>query len=120
MSIYEYRVVPAPKQPARVKGLRDPEARFGHGLEAALNAEGRQGWEFQRIETIPAELKRGWLSRARTESVTVMVFRRPAEFARQVEPAAMIEDGGVAPARAPSARRGAEPVLRPMGGVARE
>lgn len=120
MAHYEYRVIPAPRQPAKVRGLRDPEARYGYGLEAALNAEGRQGWEFQRIESIPAELKRNWFSRTRVEAVTVMVFRRPAEAVGQVSPAEMIEDPAPSAPRAPALRRGPGPLLRPMRGAERE
>lgn len=112
MSSYEYRVVPAPKQPAKVPGLRDPEARYGHALEAAINAEARQGWEFRRVETLTAEVKRGWLSRARAEPVAVMIFRRGVDAGAAYPPATMIEDP--APSRpAATPRRGPEPVLRP-------
>lgn len=45
-------------------------------MAEALNAEGRDGWEFQRSETIDAPVKRGFLSKARPETLSVLVFRR--------------------------------------------
>jgi hypothetical protein len=79
MSYFEYRVVPAPLTLAKAHDARTPEQRYGRTLELALNAEGREGWEFQRIEVVTAMVKRGWLSRARAEAMTVMVFRRWVE-----------------------------------------
>lgn len=115
MSSYEYRVVPAPRQPAKGKGLRGgPEERYGHGLEQTLNAESRRGWEFHRVETVTAEIKRGWLSRPRPEAVSVMVFRRPVEPAYPDAPAELWNEPE-APARPAAQRRAAEPQLRAPG-----
>lgn len=80
MSYYEYRVVPAPKSLPKVKGQKSPEGRYCHAMSEALNAEGRDGWEFQRSETIETAVKRGFLSKARPETISVLVFRRWVEI----------------------------------------
>ena len=100
MSYYEYRVVPAPKSLPKVKGQKSPEGRYSHAMAAALNAEGQEGWEFQRSETIETDVKRGFLSKARAETISVLVFRRwvevdGAQSAHPFEPA-------MAPAPAPT------------------
>lgn len=83
MSYYEYRVVPAPTAAPRTKGVKGTDARFAHGLSEALNREGRDGWEFQRSETMSVEAKSGFFSRTRYEQVTVMIFRRWVETTRK-------------------------------------
>ncbi|PZX16238.1 uncharacterized protein DUF4177 [Palleronia aestuarii] len=79
MSHYEYRVVPAPREIPRVKGLRGTEERFAYGLSAVLNDEARDGWEFVRMEVMTAEIRRGFLGGKRSETTTLLVFRRWAE-----------------------------------------
>ena len=81
MSYYEYRVVPAPKSLPKVKGQKSPEGRFAYAVSEALNAEGRDGWEFQRSETIEMPVKRGFMSKSRTETLGVLIFRRWVELA---------------------------------------
>ncbi len=121
MPHYEYRVVPTPKSLVRAKGVRDPDMRLGLTLEQALNDEGRQGWEFQRVETVTTEIRRGFLSRSRPETFSVMVFRRLVE-ADRADPAATA-DPEARQRRSPSpgiaTRPDAEPVLRPLGAADR-
>ncbi len=121
MSYYEYRVVPAPKSLAKVRGAKDPEERYGRTLELALNAEGREGWEFQRIETVTTVVKRGFLARGRAEIMTVMVFRRRVETS--VAAGWDLKDPPAADPQAPSrrsaasgGRHDADPPLRPFRG----
>ncbi|WOI55301.1 DUF4177 domain-containing protein [Palleronia sp. LCG004] len=79
MSYYEYRVVPAPKDAPKAKGVKGIAARFSQGMEAALNAEGLDRWEYQRSETMQAETKRGLFRKTVVEPVTVLIFRRWVE-----------------------------------------
>ena len=59
MAQYEYKVVPAPARPGKVKGARGPAERFAASLAAELNAEATEGWEFLRAETLPVEERSG-------------------------------------------------------------
>ena len=77
MQSYEYRVVPAPRRPARVKGLRKPQERFARTVEGEMNRLAQDGWEFVRSDTLPCEQKQGWFSRPVTVFETMLVFRRP-------------------------------------------
>ena len=76
MSHYEYRVVPAPASVPRIKGARTPEDRFAQSMAQILNAEGLAGWEFQRSESLTAEVRRGWLGKRSPETLAVLIFRR--------------------------------------------
>lgn len=135
MSTYEYKVIPAPAQAARVRGLKTPEARFAHAFEEAVNAEAAQGWEYLRAETLPSADRPHWLSRTKVGQQHLLVFRRPAREATplprppeaQAMPAAAtvqplrVGDGagafggpgpGLGPARSQAPQPGATP-LRP-------
>lgn len=97
MSYFEYRVVPAPKSVPRLKGVKSPEGRFAVSMAEALNAEGRDGWEFQSTETIETEVRGGLLSKKTLEKLSVLVFRRwvdtdAYEDHRPAEPEAPIAD----------------------------
>lgn len=77
--MYEYKVVPAPARTAKVKGLKTPGERFAHLLEACVNAEAADGWEFQRSETLPCEERKGFTGIAKTFQ-SVLIFRRRVGF----------------------------------------
>ena len=57
MTAYEYKVVPAPKKPKRIKGFKGAEARFAQTLEEVMNELGAAGWEYQRTtgDDVPIE-----------------------------------------------------------------
>ena len=74
MPRYEYKVVPAPRIPNKVRGLRHAAARFALTIEEAINTSAVDGWEFMRSETLPCE-HRGWFSR-KTHEHTLLLFRR--------------------------------------------
>ncbi|GGX56605.1 hypothetical protein GCM10007385_26730 [Tateyamaria omphalii] len=76
MSGWEYKVVPAPTKGVKSKGVKGPEARFAHALESMMNDMGRDGWEFQRAETLPS-IERSGLTGSTTEWRNLLVFRRP-------------------------------------------
>lgn len=92
MSYYEYRVVPAPKSVPRVKGVKSPEGRYAVSVAEALNAEGRDGWEFQSTETIETEVKNGFFSKRKVEKLSVLVFRRWVETEAQIAPAPQVAE----------------------------
>lgn len=75
MTRYEYRVVPAPSRGVKVKGARTTEARFAHALMDVMNEMGREGWEYQRTDTLPCEERVGLTGRA-TRFQNMLVFRR--------------------------------------------
>jgi hypothetical protein len=118
MPQYEYSVVPAPKQVPKIKGVKGTPQRFAQGMTDLLNAWGAEGWEFQRVETLPCEERSGLMGKTLGSQV-VLVFRReieeagpeayaetaptPEELARDLPP-------GAAPAAgAEAAPRAAEP-----------
>lgn len=75
MQTYEYRVVPAPKRAEKVKGLKTTQDRFAHGLTQLMNDLGRDGWEYQRADTLPCEERVGLTGRTTTFQ-HMLVFRR--------------------------------------------
>lgn len=149
MSYYEYRVVAAPKEVPKVKGVRGSAARFALAMEASLNEEGAAGWEFQRSETQVVETRQGLFRKSVIETITVHVYRRwvdtvaPQDSAtwqqRQdsapPQPEVAPSRGAEADARAPdatahdtrgrqapglSAQRRPDGLLRPVPGAARD
>ncbi|MBJ3762791.1 hypothetical protein ILP92_08540 [Maribius pontilimi] len=146
MSYYEYRVVPAPKEAPRTKGVKDTAARFALGLEEALNAEGRDAWEYQRSETLVVSASQGFLRKTVTETVTVLIYRRwvdtveaapaqdgAAQWQTQLNAqrdAPQAHDAPIAASDAPapeprktgslSAKRAPDGALRPVPGAARD
>ncbi|CUH66993.1 hypothetical protein TG4357_02768 [Thalassovita gelatinovora] len=92
MTLYDYKVVPAPARGTKARGIKGPDARFANTIETVLNEMAAAGWEFQRAETLPSEERHG-LTHTATTFRTLLVFRRPrpgdiSAFApRRVEPA---------------------------------
>jgi len=75
MPHFEYKVIPAPARPRKLRGAGGPEARFALSLAAELNEQAGEGWEYLRADTLPVEERRGLTGR-RTRFQTVLVFRR--------------------------------------------
>ena len=75
MNRYEYKVVPAPKRGEKVRGARHVEDRFAHALMTLMNRMGRDGWEYQRADTLPCEERSGLTGRSTTYQ-NMLVFRR--------------------------------------------
>ena len=73
--MYEYKVIPAPSRADKAKGLKTPEDRFAHTLEAALNQMAAEGWAYVRADTLPSAERSG-LTQTVTQWRTVLVFRR--------------------------------------------
>ncbi len=116
MTTFEYKVLPAPAKGLKIKGARTTEARFAEALMQVMNEMGREGWEYQRADTLPCEERVGLTGRT-TKFQNMLVFRRAlrAEAAAGVEPQRMAlpmlrpvpEPAAALPAEAaePAARR---------------
>lgn len=129
MSYYDYKIVPAPKKARKVKGVHGAAELFALTLSDAVNELARQGWEYQRSESLAIETPGGWLRRGRTEEHTVLVFRRVREHLSPRIAAEPTREPAVETAapRRMSAPRAAtppedtyDPPFRPLGPAARD
>jgi hypothetical protein len=75
MPAYEYRVVPAPVQGRKAKGLKTSAERFAHALESLMNEMCAEGWDYVRADTLPCEERSGLTGRT-TVYQNMLVFRR--------------------------------------------
>lgn len=75
MTRYEYKIIPAPQRGVKAKGAKTTEARFAHALTELMNELGREGWEYQRSDTLPCEERVGLTGRT-TRFQNMLVFRR--------------------------------------------
>ena len=75
MQLYEYKVVPAPVRGEKDRGLKTGAERFAHALGEVMNDLAREGWEYWRAETLPAEERAGLASKV-TVIHHLLVFRR--------------------------------------------
>jgi hypothetical protein len=73
---WEYKVVAAPRRGVKAKGARTTNDRFANAMAEILNAEARQGWEYLRAESLPADEKPGFLKSSVEVYQSVLVFRR--------------------------------------------
>lgn len=118
MQSYEYRVVPAPRKGEKAKGLKTVEARFAHALMDVMNELGREGWEYIRTDTLPAEERVGFTGRT-TNFHHMMVFRRTLGSASANRPSLSShqpEPEMAAPVLSVEAPVGAPPALGPARG----
>lgn len=76
MQSYEYKVVPAPARGEKERGLKTGAEKFAHALTLVMNDLAREGWEYWRSETLPAEERSGLTSKT-TVYHNLLVFRRP-------------------------------------------
>lgn len=99
MAQFEYKVVPAPRQPAKRRGRLGAGDRFALTLAETINEAAEDGWEYLRAERLPCETREGLWRRLVQSEQTVLIFRRQTELAE------------------PAARAGAEPTaLRALPG----
>ena len=82
MPRYEYTVVPAPKKPGKLKGIKGTDNRFAAELSNLMNEYGAQGWEYQRADTLPCEERQGLTGRTTTYQ-NMLVFRRELDVVQQ-------------------------------------
>lgn len=95
MPTYEYKVVPAPKKPGKIKGVKGTDNKFAAELATLMNTFGADGWEYQRTDTLPCEERQGLTGRVTTFQ-NMLIFRRkiasePAEAAPAAPPVATPE-----------------------------
>ncbi len=76
MQTYEYKVVPAPVRGEKVKGIKGTDARFAHKLTELMNALAREGWEYQRADSLPCEERTGLTRSLTVTQLNLLVFRR--------------------------------------------
>ncbi|MDJ0630961.1 MAG: DUF4177 domain-containing protein [Rhodobacter sp.] len=125
MPRYEYTVVPAPKKPGKIKGVKGTDNRFAAELSRLMNDYGADGWEYQRTDTLPCEERQGLTGRTTTFQ-TMLVFRReikdltteplPEVPLVEAEPTLAVPSFGAtapAPAIAAAAPEGEAPALGP-------
>jgi hypothetical protein len=77
MTMFEYKVIPAPRKAQRTKGARGTTERFAVGLQGLMNEMGADGWSYVRAETLPVDERHGVLRKAVEEFHTVLIFTRP-------------------------------------------
>ncbi|MEX0320428.1 MULTISPECIES: DUF4177 domain-containing protein [unclassified Ruegeria] len=106
MTLYEYKVVPAPQKGTKAKGIKTPEARFALSIEQVLNQLGLEGWEYLRAELLPSEERTG-LTGSTVNWRNVLVFRRTAEDAAEAH---------AHPVEMPSHTPEGVPLARPVPG----
>lgn len=75
MQTYEYKVVAAPNRSAKVSGAKTAADRFAATLAQVMNELARDGWDYVRADTLPAEERSGFTKRT-TVYHAVLVFRR--------------------------------------------
>lgn len=110
MPAYEYTVIPAPSRGEKTKGAKSGIERFAATLSDTLNDMARDGWEYVRAETLPAEERSGLTSRT-TVYHNLLIFRRTTAPARAWQPE---EPAQVTPAPAPEPTPAApQPVTPP-------
>jgi hypothetical protein len=100
MPRYEYTVVPAPKKPGKLKGIKGTDNRFAAELANLMNEYGAQGWEYQRADTLPCEERQGLTGRTTTYQ-NMLVFRRELDGVQQSAPSTDIAPVVETPKSAP-------------------
>ncbi len=75
MTLFEYKIIPAPSKPRKIPGIKGAEARFAASLEQVVNDMAAEGWEYQRADILPSEERQG-LTSTQTVYRSVLVFRR--------------------------------------------
>lgn len=112
MQTFEYKVVPAPNRPKRVKGVKGTAGRFAAVLTETMNEQAADGWEYLRSDSMPVEEKLGLL-KSRVETYqTVLIFRRATAGALQTPMAGYIEDQSDVIAQTPEPETATEDVAQ--------
>lgn len=75
MSVYEFKLVPAPLRPVQKKVRSSAEDGFCVTLTEMVNDMAADGWEYVRCESLPGP-SRGWKFWKPREERQVFVFRR--------------------------------------------
>ena len=85
MSGYTYKVVPAPTQGTKAKGVKSTEDRFALSMTNTLNEMAGAGWEYIRAETLPCDERKG-LTGTQTTYQNVLIFRKASASVEAAEP----------------------------------
>jgi hypothetical protein len=85
MSSLEYKCVPVPRRPKKARGQKTPADVMAGAMEAIINAEAAQGWEYQRTDLVPMEVRHGLFGAVQESHQAVMIFRRQHNRAVAVE-----------------------------------
>ncbi len=104
MSMFEYKVIPAPTKGLKAKGIKTNEARFAHALTVAMNDLAAEGWEYLRSDALPMDERKGWGKHV-TRTQNMLVFRRAVAVADPVETAELPQAELPPHAPAPQAKR---------------
>jgi hypothetical protein len=75
MTLYEFKVIPAPRRGEKARGLKTTEERFALALTNAMNLLGREGWDYVRADTLPVDERSGFTG-TKTSFQNMLVFRR--------------------------------------------
>lgn len=81
MQRYEYKVIPAPIKGEKTRGAKTTPDRFAYKLTTIMNDMARDGWEYQRADTLPCEERSGLTGKVTTYQ-NMLVFRRPVALSR--------------------------------------
>ncbi|MFN3612990.1 MAG: DUF4177 domain-containing protein [Rubrimonas sp.] len=105
MSAYVYKCLPAPRRVKKTREHRTPADAFSAAMQAVLNAEAAEGWEYVRTDLAPMEVRQGLFGGTTETHQAVLVFRRAA--GGQMASASMAPDLAVraTPEAAPPVRR---------------
>lgn len=76
MSNFEYKVIPAPRKPEKVKGVRANDIRFAVTITNTINTLGEDGWEYLRAESLPVDEKSSMMGKPVERYQSLLVFRR--------------------------------------------
>ncbi|GAA0300990.1 DUF4177 domain-containing protein [Rhodovulum strictum] len=112
MTVYEYKVLPAPERGKRVKGTNGAADRFALALTEILNAMAAEGWEYQRAESLPCTERKGLTGRIEvTQNLLVFRRARPEGTARPLPASPEAIAAAAAASLSPFAGRGFAPTL---------
>ncbi|EEW24707.1 DUF4177 domain-containing protein [Rhodobacter ferrooxidans] len=75
MSLFEYKILPAPRRGEKSREAKTTVDRFALTLSQQINALARDGWEYLRADTLPCDERSG-LTGTATHFHAMLVFRR--------------------------------------------
>ena len=116
MPQYEYKVVPAPKKPGKIKGVKGTDKKVAGPLAPFMNEFGAEGWEYQRTDTLPCEERQGLRGRT-TVFQNMLIFRRKIGSDAPVERPTAVSEPMLA---VPTFRTSPAPVTAPAAIAAPE
>ncbi len=96
MSGIEFKVIPAPDSPRRLKKTKGGQDPYAATLTSVFNEMGQDGWEFIRVETVQYRRRAGLFFRKLTER-QMLVFRRSQSLMSVAE--ATAKKGTIVPQR---------------------